>query len=231
MKKYVIIGGSTGIGLSIVQKMANEGHHVTVLSRQVRTLASMPNVTHHTIDIAVEKPNFPVFDGALDGLVYCPGTINLKPFNRLKAKDFLSDFNINVLGAAKTIQYFLPNLKLSQYASVVLFSTVAVQTGMPFHASIAAAKGAIEGLTRSLAAELSPKIRVNAIAPSLTATPLSIKLLNTENKVQSAEKRHPLKRIGSVDDMAAATSFLLNSNWLTGQILQVDGGMSAIRLL
>jgi NAD(P)-dependent dehydrogenase (short-subunit alcohol dehydrogenase family) len=151
----------------------------------------------------------------------------------LQDEDFLEDFRVNTLGAVRAIRTFLPLLKRSERASIVLFSTVAVRTGMSFHASIASAKGAIEGLTRSLAAEFAPKIRVNAIAPSLTDTPLAASLLATEQKRQVADKRHPLQRVGQPEDIANAAVYLLDqqSSWVTGQILHVDGGMSSLKLL
>jgi NAD(P)-dependent dehydrogenase (short-subunit alcohol dehydrogenase family) len=164
-------------------------------------------------------------------LVYFPGSINLKPFRGLKESDFLNDFNINVLGAIKSIQTYTPNLQLSDKASIVLFSTVAVQTGMPFHASIAVSKGAIEGLTRSLAAEFAPKIRVNCVAPSLTHTPMAERLLSTPEKIEASANRHPLKKIGEPKDLANMVEFLLseNASWITGQIMHVDGGMGSIK--
>lgn len=167
----------------------------------------------------------------LDGLIYFPGTINLKPFNRLTSEDFLNDFRINCLGAVQVIQSALPSLKNSQSASVVLFSTVAVAQGMTFHASISAAKAAVEGLTKSLAAELAPKIRVNAIAPSLTDTPLASTLLGNESKKEAAEKRHPLQQVGNPEDIAKLAAFLLSgsSSFITGQILRPDGGLSSVR--
>ena len=166
----------------------------------------------------------------IDGLVYCPGSINLKPLHRLSSQDFYNDWQINFLGAIKVIQKTLPNLKLAR-GSIVLFSSVAAQTGMPFHASISAAKAAIEGLTYSLAAELAPLVRVNTIAPSLTNTPLANKLLMDDIKKEAAAKRHPLQKYGNVNDMASAACYLLSSeaSFITGQILKVDGGMSTIR--
>jgi NAD(P)-dependent dehydrogenase (short-subunit alcohol dehydrogenase family) len=166
-------------------------------------------------------------------VAYCPGTIRLKPFQRLTREDFFEDLQVNLLGAVHIIKACLPNLKNSATgASIVLFSTVAVTTGMPFHASIASAKGAVEGLTRSLAAELAPRIRVNAIAPSLTDTPLAASMLSSDEKRQAAAERHPIKRIGSPQDIARMAVFLLSdaANWVTGQVLHVDGGMSTLRV-
>jgi NAD(P)-dependent dehydrogenase (short-subunit alcohol dehydrogenase family) len=167
----------------------------------------------------------------LDGLVYFPGSITLKPFRRLSAEDFLTDYGINCLGAVSAIQSALPALKAAPAASIVLFSTVAVAQGLPFHASIAAAKGAVEGLARSLAAELAPKIRVNVIAPSLTDTPLASPLLNTDVKREAAAKRHPLQRVGDPEHTAKLAAWLLSddSAFLTGQTLRPDGGLSSVR--
>jgi NAD(P)-dependent dehydrogenase (short-subunit alcohol dehydrogenase family) len=164
--------------------------------------------------------------------VYCPGTINLKPFHRISIADFKQEMEVNFYGAIRLLQACLKGLKKSNCPSVVLYSTVAVQTGMGFHAGIASAKGAIEGLTRSLAAEWAPnKIRVNAIAPSLTETPLASALLSTPEKKEASDKRHPLGRVGKPEDIAEATVFLLSekSSWMTGQILHLDGGMSHLK--
>jgi NAD(P)-dependent dehydrogenase (short-subunit alcohol dehydrogenase family) len=229
MSKFIIVGASSGIGFQLAKNLSEKEHTIYALNRNKVDLDSIPNCHFHEVDIAMEIPNFPNIEGAIDGLIYCPGTINLKPFRALKSEDFLNEYQINFLGAVKSIKQYLPNLQLSESPSIVLFSTVAVQTGMSFHASIASAKGAIEGLTRSLAAEFAPKIRVNAIAPSLTATPLADKLINNESKLKASEDRHPLKKIGSSSDMSQAVEFLLNANWMTGQIMHVDGGMSSVR--
>ena len=167
----------------------------------------------------------------LDGFVYCPGSINLRPFKGLSVEAFEKDFQINVTGAINSLKNVLGNLSASGNASIVFFSTVAVQTGMPFHSSVAASKGAIEGLTRSLAAEFAPKIRVNAIAPSLVNTPLASKFLNNDTKLEKANERHPLGRIGSAKEIAQATAFLLGeeSSWMTGRVLQLDGGIGNLK--
>lgn len=228
MKRILIAGASSGIGAALAQELSTQSHEVISLSRNTPAVA----VTQHiTYDIKnAELP--PAIDGALDGLVYCPGSINLKPFKSLKTTDFQNDFEVNMLGAVKTIQAYLSNLSASNNASIVLFSTVAVQTGMPYHSSVAAAKGAVEGFARALAAELAPKIRVNVIAPSLVKTPLAARLTDNETKVAAASERHPLKRIGEPEEIAALAAYLLsdNSKWITGQILHIDGGMSSLKL-
>ena len=228
-KNILVIGGSSGIGLEIVRQL-HEEHNVYVANR---TNESLSNFKHEFIkvDIIEETIDSSLLPESLDGLVYCPGTINLRPFRGLKPETFISDFNINVMGAVKNIQAVLKNLNQSKHSSIVLFSTVAVQTGMPFHSSIAASKGAIEGLTRSLAAEFAPKISVNAIAPSIVDTPLSDKFLNNEAKMERAIERHPLKKIGSPSELAKTAVFLLtNSSWITGQIIRVDGGIGNLKI-
>jgi 3-oxoacyl-[acyl-carrier protein] reductase len=232
VKNYLVIGGSKGIGLAVVKALSIENRVLTG-SRSSENLLGLPNVNYFAYDaIADAKADFQLPD-ELHGLVYCAGSINLKPFHRLTEEDFINDLKINLLGAVKVIQYALPALKKSGNASIVLFSTVAVQTGMGFHASVAAAKGAVEGLTRSLAAEFAPTIRVNCIAPSLTNTPLAEKLLNTPEKIEASNKRHPLSKIGQPNDIAASVAFLLsdNSSWITGQILHIDGGLGSLRTI
>jgi len=227
MKTTLIIGASSGVGKALANKLIAKNEQVIAISRN-QPDAGFTHFFQHDI---LSETDLPKIEGAIDGLVYCPGSINLKPFRGLKKQDFLNDFELNVLGAIKAIQAYSPNLQLSTQASIVLYSTVAVQTGMAFHASVSMAKGAIEGLTKALAAEFAPKIRVNCIAPSLTNTPLAEKLLNTPEKIEASNNRHPLKKIGSAEDIANATAFLLSneSSWVTGQILHIDGGMSSIR--
>ncbi len=230
---YVVVGGSAGIGREIASGLSRAGHEVLVASRRAEDLAGLDRVRHLALDVTAPPARIEALPDALQGLVYCPGTIRLKPFQRLTREDLLEDLQVNFLGAVALIQACLPNLKQSPSgASIVLFSTVAVATGMPFHASVAGAKGAVEGLTRSLAAELAPRIRVNAIAPSLTDTRLAGALLATDEKRQAAADRHPLKRIGTAGEIAALALFLLapDSGWITGQVLHADGGLGALRL-
>jgi NAD(P)-dependent dehydrogenase (short-subunit alcohol dehydrogenase family) len=230
--KYAVIGGSSGIGRALVATLASGGHRVWAGSRSGSGVQFEDGVSSFTWDAATGDMPENVLPENLQGLVYCPGTIKLAPFARLSPDRFIEDFQVNVVGAVRAVQACLPALKRSERgASVVLFSTVAVQTGMPFHASIATAKGAVEGLARSLAAELAPRIRVNAIAPSLTDTPLARQLLSSESKRNASEERHPLKRVGRPGDIASLAAYLLgdDASWISGQVLHVDGGMSALR--
>ena len=231
-KNYLVVGGTSGIGLEVVTQLSDVDVSVHVLSRGRHEVAHRRGTSQHICDVTAESPQFPNIDEPLDGIAYLPGSITLKPFHLLRGKDFQDDLHVNLFGAIKTLQHYLSHLKRAETASIVLMSTVAVQTGLPYHASVASAKGAIEGLTRSLAAELAPKIRVNAVAPSLTDTPLAMSLLNQPAKRDSAAERHPLKRVGSPKDIAEAVAYLLTdrSAWMTGQVLQVDGGLSAVRL-
>ena len=231
-KRFLIIGGSSGIGLEIVKALHDTDDEIYVGSRTNDQLSRFSGVHHLPLDVQAEPFNLEGLPDVLHGMAYCPGTIRLKPFQRLTVDDFLEDFQINFLGAVKTIQACLSRLKKSaDGASIVLFSTVAVKAGMPFHASVAGAKAAVEGLTRSLAAEFAPRIRVNAIAPSLTDTPLAQNLLSSDEKRQASADRHPLKRIGTPQEIARLAVHLLSdaSTWLTGQIIHMDGGMSSLR--
>ncbi len=232
MKNYLVIGGSSGIGLALTNKLANEGHQVYATYNKTTTGLSSTNINYQQLDVMADNIVLNNLPDALDGIAYCPGSINLRPFARIKPDAFVEDFNLQVVGAIKVLQNVLPKLKAGTQSSVVLFSTVAVQTGFGFHAQVAASKGAIEGLTRSLAAEFAPKIRVNAIAPSLTDTPLAAKLLSNDDKKASNAKRHPLQKIGTPEDIAEMAAFLLSdkSGWISGQIFQVDGGMSSIKI-
>jgi len=229
MAKYVVIGGSSGIGLQLSNDLAASGHDVTVLSRH-RSEEMNDNINHEKVDILKDDIDGGKFD-EVDGLAYCPGSINLKPFKALKEDDFLNDFKINVLGAVKALQAFEKHLKKSDIGSVVLFSTVAVGQGMPYHASTAAAKAAVEGLGRSLAAEFAPKIRVNMIAPSITDTPMADNLLSSEDKQKKSAERHPLKLVGKPSDISDVATYLLSekARWVSGQTFGIDGGLSTLR--
>ena len=229
-KNLLIVGGSSGIGLALVKQMQAD-NNLFVANRSNDALDGLP-VTYIPYDVETDELEVSNLPEVLHGLVYCPGTINLRPFKGLKPEVFSKDFSINVMGAVKTLQSVLGRLQNSETAaSVVFFSTVAVQTGMPFHASVATAKGALEGLSRSLAAELAPKIRFNVIAPSLVDTPLAEKFLNNDTKKSNAAARHPLQRVGQADEIARMTAFLLgdSSSWITAQTLTIDGGIGTIK--
>ncbi len=233
-KNIVVAGGSSGIGLALVKKLVAEGAKVFVLSRNAG-LDLPENTIHIPHDFTSADTEFvSQLPDQIHGLVYSIGSINLKPFQRLQREDYLADFTLNVLGAVSLIQSSLKALKAAENASVVLFSTVAARTGMSYHTSIAASKGAVESLGVSLAAEfVSSKIRVNVIAPSLTNTPLAQHLLNTPEKQEASAKRHPLGKFGQPEDMASAAKFLLSdeSSWITGQIINIDGGLSSLKPL
>jgi NAD(P)-dependent dehydrogenase (short-subunit alcohol dehydrogenase family) len=232
MSAILIIGASSGIGLETARQLAASGHQVIATLHSNQDTADSTNITYHSCNILDEQPDFSFLPESLDGIVYCPGTINLKPFHRIKPDDFLEDYRLQVIGAVKTIQAALPALKKGSHPAIVLFSTAAVETGLNFHSLVSSSKGAVEGLTRALAAEFAPTIRVNCIAPSLTDTPLAATLLNTEEKRAANAQRHPLKRIGTTADMAHMVEFLLSekSGWITGQVMHVDGGISRLKV-
>lgn len=229
MKNYIVVGGTSGIGLELTKKLSNEGNNVYVISRESKNIDDLENVFHLSVDVTkpFETTGLPE---EIHGLAYCAGSINLKPFHRFSDEDFESDFQVNVMGAVRIVRENIKALKAGN-ASLVFFSTVAVNQGMSFHASVAAAKGGVEGLAKSIAAEYAPKIRANVIAPSLTDTPMADKLLSNDKKREASSERHPLKRVGNAEELASIAHFLLSeqSGWITGQVLGVDGGMSALR--
>ena len=232
-KNYVIAGGSKGIGLALSQQLLSSGASVHVYSRSVGELVASDNLSHHICDFSSDDFEQAELPDEIHGAVYCPGTINLRSFRALKLDDFRHDFEVNTMGAVKFLKGVQAGLKRGageQPTSIVLFSTVAVGKGLPMHASIAAAKGAIEGLGRSLAAELAPHTRVNCLAPALTDTPLAANFFSSDEKRAAMDAKYPLKRSGTPADLASMAAFLLgaDSGWITGQVLGVDGGMSAI---
>ena len=228
MKNILLIGGSYGIGLELAKELQNE-NNVFIASRTDDNLSNL-NVTHIAFDATTDTLDSSKLPEIIDGLVYCPGSINLRPFRGLKIETFERDMQLNFFSMVKVIQSILPQLTASEQSSIVLFSTVAVKMGMPFHTSVAASKGAIEGFAKALAAEYAPKIRVNVIAPSLTDTPLAEKFLSNDEKREKSALRHPLKRVGTTQDIAQMASFLLTekSSWISGQLFHVDGGMSTL---
>ncbi len=227
MKTIIVIGGSKGIGKSIVNLML-ESHRVINISR-TPPQSRHANLIHYNCDILTDE--LPDLDG-VDSLVYCPGSINLKPLSRLSLDNFRSDFEINVLGAVKSIQKYLPQLKKGVNPSILLFSTVASKLGMPFHASVATSKSGVEGLVKSLGAELAPTIRVNAIAPTVTDTELAAKLLRNEKMIENITDRHPLKKILKPEEVASTAAFLLSDKAasFSGQIFEMDCGIVSFKI-
>lgn len=227
MQSVAIIGGSKGIGSAIVQNLVEQNQVINV-SRSSPNLKHV-NLTHHTCDVLIDS--LPEIE-KLDTLIYCPGSINLKPISRLSLDDFKNDFEINVLGAVKVIQHYLPKLKKGSNPSILLFSTVACKLGMPFHASITVAKSGIEGLVKSLGAELAPTIRINAIAPTVTDTELAAKLLRNEKMIDNMMQRHPLKKYLQPGEVADMAEFLISekANSISGQIFEMDCGIVSFKI-
>lgn len=233
MRNYVIIGGSSGIGRELALQIAGAGGRVFATYCKSKPENSLhPNISFHHMNVLDETVEIDYLPDHINGLAYCPGSIKLKPFKRLAPADFISDYELQLVGAVKVIQMLYPRLAESELPSIVLFSTVAAQLGFNFHSLVGSSKGAVEGLMRSLAAEFAPAIRVNAIAPSLTDTPLSEALLNTDSKREANALRHPMKRIGKAGDIASMAHFLLSeqSAWISGQVIHVDGGISSLKV-
>lgn len=232
MSTYLIIGASSGIGQALSTQLCSEGHTVYATYCKNKPESSDSQLHYNYLNVLDENISFDYLPDTIQGLVYCPGTINLKPFERIKPIDFANDYNLQVIGAVKIIQAVLPKLKKVENASIVLYSTVAVQLGLNYHSQVSASKGAIEGLTKALAAEYAPTVRVNCVAPSLTDTPLAASLLNSEQKREINAQKHPMKRIGNVADIAGITAFLLSdkASWITGQTIHVDGGLGSLKV-
>ena len=227
-KNILLIGGSYGIGHALASKLQAD-HNLFIASRSNEGLSGM-NATHLPFDAASESLDLSALPEELHGFVYCPGSINLKPFKMMGTDTFKEDMQLNFFNMVAVVKDIMP--RMADGGSMVFFSTVAVGTGMPFHTSVAAAKGAVEGFAKSLAAEYAPKVRCNVIAPSLVDTPLASRLLNNDRKREMMASRHPLKRVGEADDIAAAAEFLLSdkSSWMTGQIVGIDGGLSTLNV-
>jgi len=227
MKTTLLIGAGSDIAKELSATLKAKGERILTISR---TSLEYDSDQHYLVDWS-SADALPSIEGEIHSLIYFPGSITLKPFRSIKPADFQTDFEINVLNAIRSVQAYLPNLKLANHASILFFSSVAVQQGMSFHATIGVNKGAIEGLTRSLAAEFAPAIRVNCIALSLTDTKLAGKLTSTPEKVEAIAQKHPMKRIGNVKDVANYAAFIASeeASWITGQILHLDGGMSVIK--
>ncbi len=227
-KNILLIGGSYGIGRAIAE-LLSEDHNVYVCSRTSEGLEGL-NVQHILFDVLADTLVQNQIPDSIDGFVYCPGSINLKPLKMMGLEIFKKDMEVNFFGLVKTVREILP--KMSKGASMVFFSTVATGTGMPYHTSVAAAKGAVEGFARSLAAEYAPDLRVNVIAPSLVDTPLAGRLLSNDKKRELMALRYPLKRIGVPNDIARCAHFLLSdaSDWMSGEVIGVDGGLSNLNV-
>ncbi len=227
-KNIVLIGGSHGIGLAMARQLSKE-HNLYIASRTKDELGSM-NVTHIPFDATTDELDPTALPEEIHGFAYCPGSINLKPFKMMTLETFEQDMHVNFFSMVKVVKTIMT--RMAEGASMVFFSTVAVGTGMPFHTSVAAAKGALEGFAKSLAAEYAPKIRVNVVAPSLVDTPLAGRLLSNDRKRELMADRHPLKRVGSASDIANIAIFLLSeeSSWMTGQVVGVDGGIGTLNI-
>ena len=223
-----MIGGSYGIGLPLV-KILNKEFNVHVACRTNDQLQS-ENINFIKFDALNDEFDNSLIPDEIHGFVYLPGSINLRPFKGLSVEAFKQDLEINLISLIKVLKTVMPKLVAADNSSIVLMSTVAVQRGMPFHSSVSASKGAIEGLTKSLAAEYAPKIRVNAVAPSIVDTPLANRFLNNDLKIEKSAQKHPMKRVGNSADIAETINFLLSekSSWMTGQIIGVDGGTSTL---
>ena len=226
MRHILIIGGTKGIGKAIIDLLIEE-NKITCMSRNVSDY-NHENYNHLQLDATLD--NFPDLD-KIDSLVYCPGSINLKPISTLSIEDFRNDFELNVIGAVKSIKKYLPLLKKGENPSILLFSTVATKLGMPYHASVSASKSAIDGIVKTLGAELAPKIRINAIAPTITNTELASKILRNEKVLENMIERHPLKKILSANEVAKMAKFLISEDGssISGQIINMDAGIVSFK--
>lgn len=226
-KTTLVIGAHSTIGELLIDTLNQSGERVITISRE---LSSKGEVNFQVNRLEVDS--LPDIEEEIDGLVYLPGTLQLQPHNKMTLEDYKRDMEINFFGATSCVNKYIENLKKASHGSIVFISTVAVKIGMPFHTSISGAKGALEGYARALSAELSPKICVNVVAPSLTNTHLTKHLLSTDEKIEAFGKKHPLQRIGDPEDIVNTVEFLLSkkSSFITGQVISTDGGYSSVRI-
>jgi NAD(P)-dependent dehydrogenase (short-subunit alcohol dehydrogenase family) len=229
MARYLIIGASSGIGEALAKMLLDEGHEV--IGTGNRKMPSLRGIRAYPYNVTAEEADTSFIPEVLDGLVYCPGSIVLKPFNRISAQDFMKDMQLQLMGAVQILQKAQNALMKGSNPSVILFSSLAATQGLKFHTMVSASKAAIEGFARALAAEWAPTVRVNVIAPSLTDTPLASVLLNSPEKRTANASRHPLKKIGDAEDLAGMAKFLLSeqAKWISGQVMHVDGGLSRLQ--
>ncbi len=227
MKNILIIGGSKGIGFEILKQQL-ENNQVYNISRNAPNI-SHANLKHFGLNVLTD--NLPEIEN-IDILIYCPGSINLKPIGSLSIDDFRNDFEINVIGAVKSIQKYLPALRKGTNPSIVLFSTVAAKLGMPFHASIATAKAGIEGLVKSLGAELASVVRVNAIAPTITETTLAAGILRNDRMKENMMERHPMKNYLKPEEVASMANYLISdqAKSISGQVFEMDYGIVTFKI-
>lgn len=227
MKNILIIGGSKGIGSAILMQQL-EQNKIFNISRTAPDVTH-PNLIHYPLDVLNDL--LPEIE-MIDTLIYCPGSINLKPIGSLSIDDFRNDFEINVIGAVKVIQKYLPVLKKGANPSIVLFSTVAAKLGMPFHASIATAKAGVEGLVKSLGAELASVVRINAIAPTITETSLSAGILRNDRMKENMVERHPMKGYLKPEEVADMADFLISekAKSISGQVFEMDYGIVTFKM-
>lgn len=233
MRNYLVIGGGSGIGKALVEKLSQKDDvQIYAASRNIDEAELPSKVKRITYDV-LKDDNLEGLPDDIHGFAYCPGSINLQPFKRFSVDDLRQELELNYLGAVKVLHQVVDSLKRTKSGSVVFFSTVAVQMGLPFHSAVSASKGALEGLVRSLAAEYAPRVRFNAIAPSLTDTPLAANLLSSDKKRENNAERNPMKKIGEPKDIANMAAYLLGDegNWITGQVMGIDGGMGSTRPL
>ena len=233
----VIVGATGAIGSAIARRVVARNEPVHLVGRDMERLAALSQELGGTsavadvLDPAALAQAVAAAGDTIGGLAYCVGSIVIQHLDRARPEHFIEAFRLNAVGAALAVQAAAAGLRASPGSGVVLFSTVAVRAGFPGHAVIAAAKGAVEGLALSLAAELAPYVRVNCIAPSLTRSGIAAALLRNPAMEKALAAAHPIPRLGEGDDAGALADFLLSpaAGWITGQVIGVDGGRGTVR--